>query len=552
MGESTCLLRSFSNPTDTPSCVAKEVDPIRLLGESISFGRYMSERLDWEKWSVFSHNRYVEEAEKFSKPGSVAEKKAYFEAHYKKKAAQKAADSVQEADMLVNETFESETRDGNCHNSSIQMKSKENSNVTAIEQHEKYAIGYADTNEDKRHIQQSEGDISKVELRKDMAQPLVDSHKWETFVVVDNSNQFDNVEKVAVPREEKPCDPGNSGQIEAREVKSSPKSSNKAKVSKPLHSLAERKATAQPRNRISSVPHRKRAVGGLAEKKRLSTKSLHMSINLPSCTGETSKTASVPQQNRMKRINLNSPNVSRDQAVAPRTSVRAIRDIFNQASMNHQSEGRRLLNKSVCKGMTASVELSSPPVVCPKSPSTRLPQSLTISSPFQFRTEGRVAKRKEFFQRMDEIKLKEVERMQLQRKCKEKTEHDHKKLQQCSGFKPKQKEDKNGGLQLPNNEMKKTSLTHSQSPNPGSKATSSTCHSKNSRNSWRPPTGISTPKPVTEKMNQTMRGSITSLSKKVRQENTPPNIQPREHEKRDFLIQACVSRSLCQSLSSSQ
>lgn len=35
----------------------------------------------------------MEEAEKFSKPGSVAQKKAYFEAHYKRFAARKAAEA---------------------------------------------------------------------------------------------------------------------------------------------------------------------------------------------------------------------------------------------------------------------------------------------------------------------------------------------------------------------------------------------------------------------------------------------------------------------------
>ncbi|XP_028772256.1 protein WVD2-like 7 [Neltuma alba] len=529
MAESTCLLRSFSNHTDISPCMAKQVDPIRLLGESISFGRYMSEGLDWEKWSVFSHNRHVEEAEKFSKPGSVAEKKAYFEAHYKKKAAQKAAALVQEADGLANETFDSETQDGNCNSSSVQMNSIENSNMTVIEQNEKCDVSYAYTNEDKRDIQQSEVEISKVELPKDMPQPLADTPTVKNFVIVDNSNQCHNLEKVAVARVEKLCDPGNPGKVKAREVKSSPKSSTKATLSKPLYSPAERKATGQARSRLSSVPNSKGTVRGLAEKKRLSTWSLHTSINLPSCAGETSKTVSVLQQNRIKKINLNSPNASRDQPVSSRTSVRAIRDIFNQASEYPQPEGtrtERLRNKSVCKGVTASAELSSPSAICSKSPSTRRPQSSTIASPFRFRSEGRVAKRKEFFQRMAEIKLKEVERMQPQRKCKEKTELDHKKLQQCSGFKPKQKEDKNGELHLPSNEMKKRLLSQPQSPKPGSKATSSTCHAKNSRNSWKPLTGISTPKRVTEKMNQTMRGSVTSLSKKVRQENASPNIQP--------------------------
>ncbi|KAK7368215.1 hypothetical protein VNO80_10239 [Phaseolus coccineus] len=52
---------------------------------SISFGRFENEPLSWERRSSFSHNRYLEEVEKCSKPGSVIQKKAYFEAHFKKK-----------------------------------------------------------------------------------------------------------------------------------------------------------------------------------------------------------------------------------------------------------------------------------------------------------------------------------------------------------------------------------------------------------------------------------------------------------------------------------
>ncbi|XP_047173705.1 protein WVD2-like 7 [Vigna umbellata] len=52
---------------------------------SISFGRFENEPLSWERRSSFSRNRYLEEVEKCSKPGSVIQKKAYFEAHFKKK-----------------------------------------------------------------------------------------------------------------------------------------------------------------------------------------------------------------------------------------------------------------------------------------------------------------------------------------------------------------------------------------------------------------------------------------------------------------------------------
>ncbi|KAK1387006.1 TPX2 domain-containing protein [Heracleum sosnowskyi] len=57
-----------------------------LHSGSISFGRFETESLSWERKSSFSHNRYLEEVEKYSKPGSVTEKKAYFEAHFRKKA----------------------------------------------------------------------------------------------------------------------------------------------------------------------------------------------------------------------------------------------------------------------------------------------------------------------------------------------------------------------------------------------------------------------------------------------------------------------------------
>ncbi|VFQ66527.1 unnamed protein product [Cuscuta campestris] len=61
-------------------------DCLPLRSGSISFGRFENEDLCWERRSSFSHNRYIEEAEKFSKPGSVTEKKAILEAHFRRRA----------------------------------------------------------------------------------------------------------------------------------------------------------------------------------------------------------------------------------------------------------------------------------------------------------------------------------------------------------------------------------------------------------------------------------------------------------------------------------
>ncbi|XP_031124688.1 protein WVD2-like 7 [Ipomoea triloba] len=72
----------------------------RALEVSVSFGKFESDSLSWEKWSSFSPNKYLEEVEKCSTPGSVAQKKAYFEAHYKKIAARKV-DQLEEPEKLV-------------------------------------------------------------------------------------------------------------------------------------------------------------------------------------------------------------------------------------------------------------------------------------------------------------------------------------------------------------------------------------------------------------------------------------------------------------------
>ncbi|KAK4779958.1 hypothetical protein SAY87_016064 [Trapa incisa] len=73
--------------------------PNAALEVSISFGRFQNDSLSWEKWSSFSPNKYLEEVEKCATPGSVAEKKAYFEAHYEKIAARKAELMEQEKQM---------------------------------------------------------------------------------------------------------------------------------------------------------------------------------------------------------------------------------------------------------------------------------------------------------------------------------------------------------------------------------------------------------------------------------------------------------------------
>lgn len=87
------------------------VSPHGALEVSISFGRFENDSLSWEKWSTFSPNKYLEEVEKCSTPGSVAQKKAYFEAHYKKIAARKA-ELLEQENMM--RTDSSRSNEMNC------------------------------------------------------------------------------------------------------------------------------------------------------------------------------------------------------------------------------------------------------------------------------------------------------------------------------------------------------------------------------------------------------------------------------------------------------
>ncbi|XP_011034182.1 PREDICTED: uncharacterized protein LOC105132394 isoform X2 [Populus euphratica] len=93
MGESMFAATSYEDKIGGTAAS----DP--ALQVSVSFGRFENDSLSWEKWSSFSQNKYLEEVEKCATPGTVAEKKAYFEAHYKKIAARKAELIAQEKQM---------------------------------------------------------------------------------------------------------------------------------------------------------------------------------------------------------------------------------------------------------------------------------------------------------------------------------------------------------------------------------------------------------------------------------------------------------------------
>ncbi|KAF3973167.1 hypothetical protein CMV_003384 [Castanea mollissima] len=503
MGDSACLRRSFSHPPSDSSREAKESDPNRCLGESISFGRYMSESLAWEKWSTFSHNRYLEEAEKFSKPGSVAQKRAYFEAHYKKKAAERAAALVEEANAAAHNVSESETNDKH-HNESfmdselVEADSHKAIDGPHVEDAPSTAICYsAEMNVCNPNVEELE--TTKVESAEAV---MVEGVEVEDSALVENIDQIEKVEdhhKIVTTQEEKKL----NKVAPSKDIPASPSKKRQANCSSKLLTRAsklpvspsKRMISVPLRNGINSVAECERTAGDLVEKKRLTVKSLHMSVNFASGTGKTSKTNSVFQEVGSARSDENLFDTSQDSSTPLRTSTRAsVNKLIKQPSVKLQPEDRRtrtLLSKSISGGIAGDGKAHSLSMDCskPSYASGFKARTPTISSPFTFKSEERAAKRKEFFQKLeDKIYAKEAEKVQPQTRPK-------------------------------------ISLTQPRSPNFRRKPIPSPVQDSSSRPPRIPLVRNGNSKRVTEKFDRTTTCSVTSLPKKNAYENASPNIQ---------------------------
>ncbi|WCJ38654.1 TPX2 (targeting protein for Xklp2) protein family [Euphorbia peplus] len=505
MGEPTCLMRSFSHPSSA-SREPKEGDPYRALTESISFGRFMSESLDWEKWSTFSHNRYLEEVEQFSKPGSVAQKKAFFEAHYKKRAALKAAavleqpSSIPEEEMVA--SFIPETK---ISVDSIPEEKMTDNNVPETEIHfdllgdslsvEATREIVIDQQEDQIFEPPRSYDADDLNNEKDGLQyPMTESaeevieakEEAEDLIQVEHSKQLDNVENygttTAAPGDkitnEDAAEKENVAlqkntaplPINKRQMSSLSKSSNQSRASKIPKSSTKMTSSTQINVGTNFKPKSKSSTGDLLNNKKVTSKSVHMSINLSCHSGLTSKS---------------SVRMSKEYSTAPKNSSRASIHVTSKLlpSMNCQSDDKRyrtLVSKSVSGSTIAGGILQALSGDRTKSNGSKA-RSPIISSPFSFRSEERAAKRKEFFQKLEE---KNVSKTHTQVKSK-------------------------------------VPLTRPRSPKLGRKPSSNVVRETSSQLPQRPPVN---PERIIPKSKQSTTRSVTSLPKKKALENASPNI----------------------------
>ncbi|KAK8716989.1 hypothetical protein V6N13_044274 [Hibiscus sabdariffa] len=341
MGDSACLMQPFSYVAGIPND-SKEGSPV--LGQSISFGRFMSESLSWEKWSTFSHNKYVEEAERYARPGSVAQKKAFFEAHYKTLAARKAAALLEQAknSAAINAT---ETEAQAPETGSIYECKENNSEFVKIEGRNMEVVADSvdgpqllQENNMKNQSFEKNGGVYKAEITDDkelelsegtqMEKPLLKNGKTnqvESEVTSKKKPLHSSSSKVSANEYNKELELSEGTQMEKPLLKngktnqdesevtskrrpshSSSKVSANARASKVPSSPAKFKAPLRPNNGNNLTPMTKKPAIDITERKRPTPKSSHKSIHFTPAKGVSKLTSTIVRKIDGSRIDLSS------------------------------------------------------------------------------------------------------------------------------------------------------------------------------------------------------------------------------------------------------
>ncbi|PWA82884.1 TPX2 domain-containing protein [Artemisia annua] len=453
MGEaaSSCLLRSNSQPLFA-SCEFKEGDPTRALTTSVSFGRFLTEPLNWERWSSFSHNRTLEDVQKYSRPGVVAEKKAFFEAHYKNFALKKTAKShekenqapnyspqvnvisnispvaISKTDSVVDEKRGSGpinrlSEQGIASNvdahtpSTTSLVSSEGGNVDDIisstiqveqDKQPNEDIPSPSTNLVFSQVCDAEDNVPSTKQVEQVKASTrnIDFEDHQSEVKVSNRSSLVNkIKKTFI--KDAASDPDKlSGQIKLTSAKSSSRNEPYKKLQSP------RKASLTP------TVHPKKAAGAVTDKKRSVLQSLHMSMNFPPARNKdvASKTISKPKD----RLT---------QQALTRVSVSGVKENSQVLPRPESKRSKTPIDRSVNGSRTVASKSHSTNHSETSSPCTKKPRSSTVPSSFSFRSDERAAKRKEFFQKLEEkANTNDTKKIQLQPKLKEKPRSDNKKL----------------------------------------------------------------------------------------------------------------------------
>ncbi|XP_061360807.1 protein WVD2-like 7 [Gastrolobium bilobum] len=436
------------------------------LQVSVSFGRFENDSLSWERWSSFSPNKYLEEVEKCATPGSVAQKKAYFEAHYKRVAARKAELLAQEK-QTEKDSFGSEDQNGidlsggTCGTAAEFDMSNNQGSIEGV----------------KQEIISSVGEISetpvdnfkeKVAVSRDYQSPSVEVENTELESRSHSSHQIDEREEDVYIKQEESLkieaedvkeishvvykETGKASEVEAKDVElDHPNESKVTSVNRDSNAAKTKKKSMQPTSKASkistprsskptSTPTKtfasasstkkgnspslsRRQIISSGESRKVVNKSLHMSLSLGPCNPDPAPHATMRKSFIMENMG--------DKDIVKR-AFKTFQNNFNQPKTS--DEDRSLVKKQVPSRGTVPKVATTTALRKENGRSTKVENMDKRSGNAAPTTLGpksdiRAEKGKEFSRKIEEkSNAKEVERMRLQSKLKEEKEAEMKKL----------------------------------------------------------------------------------------------------------------------------
>ncbi|KAI3670103.1 hypothetical protein L6452_41733 [Arctium lappa] len=551
MGESTCLINSLSFASGMPNEANNHGNHVHALGDSVSFGRFTSESLAWEKWSAFSNKRYVEEAKSYAQPGSVAQKKAFFEAHYKRVAAQKAAAA---AALLEQETATATATAGNpesqveervcgtnhgahdlgpkgipnSHSSQttvMNFKMADNEEQQIITQNASKPI---DANEHSSVVDLVKSETEKIVAAADLKNEelLKNTENLEEHVSVSEDSRTSQMDRpllksklntdqeVLQPRiRRKPATPSfRSSSIGRKQSRVPP---SPAKYVASMHPRKENMVTPRTKNSTAMDP---------IDKKRSAPRSLYTLMN----SGSVRESCKV-----------NPPAVRKIETTKPAptshsTPKRCVTPSITPSKVTNGVNKQPLATPSVKRRMETPVHPSAvggktpvhPSAVGSKTPGQKWHifsavskslsayrnkiQSPTVSSPFTLRTEERAARRKQKLE--EKFNAKEAQKVQLQTTLKEKAETEFRRLRQSFCFKARPLPSFYNTFETPKSPIKKAPQAFPKSQTP-SRISEPCSIKKSSRRLWKNNDQNPSSHP------------LSSLTRRINHENMSPNIQ---------------------------
>ncbi|KAJ8569677.1 hypothetical protein K7X08_006254 [Anisodus acutangulus] len=488
MGESSsaCLVGSFSQPSQECS----EGDPLRALTTSVSFGRFMSESLAWEKWSSFTHNRYLEEVEKYAKPGSVAEKKAYFEAQHKRAAAKKAAALLAQQNAAVDESSDLNVTNQNNDHSTVNSQLTRTSSDVGIEETQReegelnvtthinddsqrdseftengsYGGGSEVVQGEQGHLNVTNPDLDNCTMRFELPENRshmgieevpgnegdntttrgnYPTHEEINLETVETENTIE--QSYPVENEDKALNQPESAVVEVSEniaqLKEKTQTKNVTMAGDSMLSMKKKPLSSTTRltNKNESSKFKSRVKPVIALQPIVTDKSAATSrkngkvlidekhSNPKSCHIEETKKTLSPILEKIvnSRLVRSITKTSRVSKVQQTSTLAPVSGISKRPSETPQRETRRArtkLDQSFCRSRKEEGEsLSHSGNLKLINKHGNIACSPTLFSPFSLRSEERAAKRREFFQKLEQkLNTKEAVKEQQQAKPKEK------------------------------------------------------------------------------------------------------------------------------------